>query len=150
MPHINKRIDFTVEVFLIYKDKVLIRKHDKYNIKTGVGGHIEPDEDPIQAAVREVKEETGLDVEIDDSLQISFEKGDMAPPFGINRHRINSQHEHIGLFYCGKVTSTKVIQNNEISDDIKWLTKKDILESDDIEKNVKTYALKALEMIGGN
>lgn len=147
MPHIHEKIDFTVEVFLVCKNRVLIRKHDKYNIKTGVGGHIELNEDPIEAAVREVKEETGLDVNLDSSLQISFEKGDIIPPFGINRHRINSHHEHIGLFYCGKVKSTKVIQNNEKSDDIKWLTKEEIIKSNDIEKQVKAYALKALEIL---
>jgi len=35
--------------------KVQLRKHDKYNIWLSVGGHIEPDEDPNQAAIREVK-----------------------------------------------------------------------------------------------
>ena len=32
---------------------------NKYN---GVGGHIERDEDPFECAIREIKEETGLDV----------------------------------------------------------------------------------------
>ena len=32
---------------------------DKYN---GVGGHVERDEDPLTGALREIKEETGLDV----------------------------------------------------------------------------------------
>ena len=54
MPHIHDNIDFTAEVFVVYKGRVLLRKHDKYKMWLSVGGHIEPDEDPNQAAVREV------------------------------------------------------------------------------------------------
>ena len=35
------------------------------------GGHVEPDEDPVQAVLREVKEETGFDVELVPTQQIS-------------------------------------------------------------------------------
>ncbi len=39
-----------------------------HHVKAGVwlypGGHIDPNEDPAQAAVREVREETGVEVEI--------------------------------------------------------------------------------------
>ncbi|MDP2642022.1 MAG: NUDIX domain-containing protein, partial [bacterium] len=64
MPHIHEKIDFTVEVFIVYKDKVLIRKHDKYDKWLAVGGHIELEEDPNQAAVSEEKEEVGLDIKL--------------------------------------------------------------------------------------
>ena len=67
MPHIHEKVDFTVEVFIVYKDKVLLRKHDKYGIWLSVGGHIELDEDPVQAALREVKEEVCLNIELIDS-----------------------------------------------------------------------------------
>ena len=62
MPHLHEKIDFTAEVFIVYQNKVLLRKHDKYKMWLSVGGHIELDEEPNQAAVREVKEEAGLDV----------------------------------------------------------------------------------------
>ena len=61
MPHIHNKIDFTVEVFIVYDNKVLLRKHDKYGMWLSVGGHIELDEDSNQAALREVKEEVGLE-----------------------------------------------------------------------------------------
>ena len=62
MPHIHELIDYTAEVFIDHKDKVLIRKHDKYGMRTCPGGHIELDETPQEAAIREAKEETGLDI----------------------------------------------------------------------------------------
>lgn len=38
MPHIHEKIDFTVEVFIVYNNKVLLRKHDKYGIWLSVDG----------------------------------------------------------------------------------------------------------------
>jgi len=62
MPHIHDKIDFTVEVFIVHKNKVLLRMHDKFHIWCSIGGHIELDEDPIEAAYRKVKEGVGPDV----------------------------------------------------------------------------------------
>lgn len=56
MAHIHYKNDFTVEVFVVHQDKVLLRLHDKYKIWLSVGGHIDLDEDPNKAAIREVKE----------------------------------------------------------------------------------------------
>ena len=40
LPHIHEKIDFTVEVFIVYKNKVLLRMHDKVKKWLGPGGHI--------------------------------------------------------------------------------------------------------------
>ena len=64
MSHIHEKIDFTVEVFVVHKNRVLLRLHDKYKFWLSVGGHIELDEDPNQTALREVMEEVGLKVEL--------------------------------------------------------------------------------------
>jgi 8-oxo-dGTP pyrophosphatase MutT (NUDIX family) len=41
-------------------DRVLLVHHNKVNLYLYPGGHIDPDEDPAEAAVREVLEETGI------------------------------------------------------------------------------------------
>jgi len=46
MAHIHEKIDFTASVFVVHKNKVLLRMHDKYKMWLSVGGHIELDEDP--------------------------------------------------------------------------------------------------------
>lgn len=46
MPHIHELIDYTAEIFIVHQGKVLIRLHDKYDIRTCPGGHIELDENP--------------------------------------------------------------------------------------------------------
>ena len=53
--------------FVLNADDVLLMKRAPHkrvfpNRYNGVGGHIERDEDPLTSAMREIKEETGLDV----------------------------------------------------------------------------------------
>lgn len=152
MPHIHDKIDFTVEVFVVYNNKVLLRKHDKYKMWLSVGGHIELDEDPNQAAVREVKEEVGLDITIFDKDTPSFKLEnykELIPPKFLNRHRINPTHEHVTLIYFAKSSSDKIKQSeDEQSEECKWFTKEE-LDSPlyNINNNVKFYAKKALEEI---
>ncbi|HUD44932.1 MAG TPA: NUDIX domain-containing protein [Patescibacteria group bacterium] len=156
MPHIHETIDFTSEVFIVYKNKVLLRKHDKYKIWLGAGGHIELDEDPNQAAIREVKEEVGLDVVLDDSLQ-EFHQNEagikeLIPPYFMNRNRINAKHEHVTLIYFAKSKTDKIVElvEREKSEECRWFTKEAIEANKEIMDNIKVYALKALEKLGNN
>ena len=64
MAHIHEKIDFTVAIFVVHDAKVLIIHHRKLDKWLPLGGHIELDEDPEQAALREAREESGLDVEL--------------------------------------------------------------------------------------
>ena len=56
---------FTASVFLVTKErpkKVLLLFHKKQQSWLQPGGHIEQFENPVEAAIREVKEETGIDI----------------------------------------------------------------------------------------
>ena len=64
MPHIHEKIDYAADVLIVNDDAVLLRMHDKYNMWLAPGGHVELDEDFAEAAVREAKEETGLDIRL--------------------------------------------------------------------------------------
>ncbi len=150
MPHIHDKIDFTVEVFIIHNNKVLLRRHDKYKMWLGVGGHIELDEDPVQAGVRECKEEVGLDVVIvGNNLQFDdIENKELIPPLFMNRHWINKTHEHVTFVYVATSKTDDVREGSahEHSSSIKWFT---ATELDDpsyaLMGNIVHYAKKALE-----
>jgi 8-oxo-dGTP pyrophosphatase MutT (NUDIX family) len=152
VPHIHPKIDFTVEVFIVFENKVLLRKHDKYKMWLSVGGHIELDEDPNEAAVREVKEEVGLEIFLDNSL-LQFREEDntkeLIPPYFLNRNRISETHEHITLVYFAKSSTDKISETleDEQSEECRWFTKEEILESKELIPNIKFYALKALEKL---
>ena len=64
MAHLHEKIDFTVAIFVVHDGRVLLIHHRKLDQWLPLGGHIELDEDPEAAALREAKEESGLDVEL--------------------------------------------------------------------------------------
>lgn len=70
------------------------------------GGHIEADEDPVQAVLREVREETGLAVEIIDPHPFAYtHPPQLAAPVTIGVYDIErdgslaERHQHIDLIY---------------------------------------------------
>lgn len=153
MPHINEKLDFVSDVFIVHENKVLLRKHDKYKIWLSVGGHIEPGEDPTQAAVREAKEEVGLDITLVGEVATfgDAKKGkDILVPRFMNRHRVNETHEHVSFIYFATTNNVEIHQGDtEISEGIRWFTKKEL---DDpafgITEEVRLHARKALEELG--
>ncbi|MFH0936442.1 MAG: NUDIX domain-containing protein [Candidatus Woesearchaeota archaeon] len=156
MPHIHDKIDFTVEVFVVYKNKVLLRKHDKYRIWLSVGGHIELDEDPNKAALREVEEEVGLEVQLyhDDSYSLT-ERDDykeLIPAHFMNRHKINDSHEHVTLVYFARANTDKLILLGlEKSDGCRWFTKEELDDPQyKLKGDIKMYAQNALEKLVDN
>lgn len=154
MAHIHDLIDFTAEVFIVYKDKVLLRFHDKYNMWLSVGGHIELDEDPNEAALREAREEVGLDVQLYDGHRLYARESEgykeLIPPHFMNIHKINDVHRHITMTFFAKSQSDVAMpsDDDERVDNWKWMTKSEILAADDMKESIKVYALKALEVLG--
>jgi len=152
MPHIHEKIDFTVDVFIVYKDKVLLRMHEKHHRWLVPGGHIELDEDPIEAAIREVKEEVGLDIVISSGKvppPDDFIKPIPTPRY-MGRHRVNEIHEHVYMVYFSTSVSDIIsdsVLDHEKGVEIKWCTKED-LETMDLIPNIKFYAIEALKELG--
>lgn len=147
MPHLHEKIDFTVEVFIVYKNKIFLRMHDKYGIWLSVGGHIELDEDPNQAAVREVMEETGLAIELIGQLPKRDEDSttDLIPPRYLNRHFVKPGHEHLALVYFAVASSDQITvqYKSDASNEWKWVTR-DELNKMELRPNVRFYAEHAL------
>ncbi len=92
MPHIHEKIDFCVEVFIVHKNKVLLRVHDKFKFWLSIGGHIELDEDPIEAAYREVKEEVGFTLKRKDCNKLGnfeYQSNGLTFVYSLYKVRIN-------------------------------------------------------------
>ena len=123
MAHIHEKIDFTVAIFVVHDDAILLIHHRKLDKWLPLGGHIELDEDPEQAALREAKEESGLDVELLGERPSTTSPGTralIAPRF-LDIHRINETHEHIGLIYWARPKNSATIKlATEEHHDIRW------------------------------
>jgi 8-oxo-dGTP pyrophosphatase MutT (NUDIX family) len=152
MPHIHEKIDYDSDTFIVNGDAVLLRMHDKYKLWLPPGGHIELDEEPQEAAVREVKEEVGLEVLLLGEGENTFPDGEkelLVPRF-MNRHRINETHEHISFVFFATSDTREFSQGDtEVSDEIRWFTKEELDNPDfGVTERVKYYAHAALEELG--
>lgn len=153
MAHIHEQIDFTVDVFVVFKNTVLIRKHEKYHRWLSVGGHIELNEDPNQAAIREVQEEVGLDVVLYNSSDIrpfsNLSYKELIPPVYLNIHRITDTHRHLSHVYFALASDNKINPQTEHEKDAEciWLTRQEVECHAEIDERIKFYAIKALDAL---
>ena len=164
MPHIHEKIDFTVAIFIVHDGKILLIHHRKLDKWLPLGGHIELDEDPEQAALREAREESGLDVELLGERPPTTSPGTralIAPRF-LDIHRISDTHEHIGLLYWARPkavappghqtppsdVSANPILATEEHHDIRWCRLEDLEKlSPPMTDAVKWYCRQAIEEI---
>ncbi|HZP57077.1 MAG TPA: NUDIX domain-containing protein [Dehalococcoidia bacterium] len=106
------RRHFTVTGFVVDGDRTLLHWHRRTQMWLPPGGHVEPDEDPVQAVLREVREETGLDAEVVPGRAVMPFRApaQLPPPYTILVEDIpehpatgarasEAAHQHIDLIY---------------------------------------------------
>ncbi len=126
---------FTATVFIVQKIdgvvRVLLHQHKKHNAWLGIGGHVEAGENPVEAAIREVKEEAGVDVAIigtnEHNIKTDFVTS-LVTPFAILEQQITDlpdepEHSHIDCVYFGKITGAQEVSMKE---EFKWFSPDDL------------------------
>ena len=112
-------------------DRVLLVHHNKLNLWLYPGGHVDPNEDPAQAALREVAEETGITATVIGEPAFTHAAVRSHPtPWAIiemdvtdSRH---GQHRHIDLVYVCRATSGTLTAQVEEVGGARWVAVADI------------------------
>jgi 8-oxo-dGTP pyrophosphatase MutT (NUDIX family) len=150
MAHLHDKIDFTVAIFVVHDGQLLVIHHRTLDKWLPLGGHIELDEDPEQAALREAKEESGLDVELLGERPPTTGPGTralIAPRF-LDIHRITGTHEHIGLLYWARPRGGQLALSVSEHHDIRWCSAGDLdTLRPPMDAAVKWYCRKAIDEI---
>ena len=148
MAHIHEKIDFTASVYIVRDNKVLLHVHKSLNIWLPPGGHIELDEDPNEAAIREAKEETGLDITLmgeGKTYASAFKARDLIAPRFLNRHFITDDHEHVDMIYFARAPYGEPKAETG-GGEMRWFTEEEIEENTvGIVEDVGAHALTALK-----
>jgi 8-oxo-dGTP pyrophosphatase MutT (NUDIX family) len=136
--------DFTVAVFVLHRDHIVLHRHRKLGIWLPPGGHIEPNELPDEAARREVIEETGLEVELVGERGIGTdypgEPVQLVRPEGLQLETISPGHEHIDLIYFARPVGVEGLP--PLAEGMSWVTEAD-LDTLELTSEVRDWCRRA-------
>ena len=125
------RSHFTATAFVVDNGRTLLHWHKKLQQWMPPGGHLLPDEDPVSGALREVREETGLRVELlplthrydfDRPLQLA------APQTILLETSAESgePHQHIDLIYFSRPVEGEALRPLPEIDSWRWVTEDEL------------------------
>lgn len=140
--------DFTVATFVVHQNAVLLLRHAKLQMWLPPGGHIEPNELPDEAAVREVREEAGIEVRLvgDRALPVA-EPRQLVIPRGIQVERIAPGHEHIDLVYFAVPVGSTRLRSNSESTQIGWFGPRELARLG-LTEEIRLWTQRALAELG--
>lgn len=145
---------FTVSVYVVHHNRVLLHKHKKANILLPVGGHIDLNELPEEAALREVLEEAGLTVELynldslkDKDINTKREKM-LINPIHMVWAEIGNDHEHIDFVFYGRSISDELKPGKNESHNLRWYSEYELEAiKEELLEDIYEMAKEAIHML---
>ena len=126
---------FTATGFVVHDGHVALHWHPKVQAWLPPGGHINENEDPVQAVIREVEEESGLRAEVVSAGPLlDFEyPGQVTPPYTIMVEDIHDPvqgyHQHIDMIYFCRLAEPGAALN----DGWRWVSRAQLAEGTPLE-----------------
>ena len=150
---------FVTTGYVVHNGATLLHWHKIVRMWLPPGGHIDPNEDPVQGVIREIEEETGLKVCIMRlHKRLKFLQPDqIEPPVTILVEDVsdstNGAHQHIDMIYFTKLVNDSFVN---VPHGWHWLTREDLLNRKLLEspdghvsppEDVIQLGLKAIEAL---
>jgi 8-oxo-dGTP diphosphatase len=138
----SERRTFAVAIFCRNAGEILLIRHKRLDLWLPVGGELEAGETPLEAARRELREETGLEGTFPVGLGV-----DGTPPglIGYEEHQAGSKGLHLNFAFVADVASRTLTECDE------WTQARWVGPALDVEcpVNVRQLARLALAAPGG-
>ena len=136
--------DFTATTFVVHEGRTLLLHHRKLGMWLPPGGHIDPHELPDRAAVREVREESGLEVELLSQGRMLGPVRILPQPYCILLEDIRPGHQHIDLIYFARVSGGSLAPAERETLGARWVTW-DELGDPEIAEDIRELGRRAIE-----
>ena len=137
--------DFTATTFVVHERRTLLLLHRKLNMWLPPGGHIDPHELPDEAAIREVREEAGLEVELLMTGSVLGNVRVLPQPYCILLEDIAPGHQHIDLIYFARVRGGVLNPSERETQAARWVTWEE-LDAPDISEDIRELGRRAIEL----
>lgn len=123
---------FTASVWVVTKSKpkkVLLIHHKKLDRWLQLGGHIEQFENPVETAIRETQEESGVDISFlaqkiiaaDNETKLLLIPDFLVEQF-IPHYQDTPEHYHLDMQYVVEVEEQELKKSDSESHDIGWFS----------------------------
>ena len=157
MPHVRH---FTATGFVVHEDRVLLHWHPKVREWLPPGGHINENEDPVQAVLREIEEEAGVCAEVvatGPCLDLEYPT-QILTPFTIMvediEDPVDGYHQHIDMIYFCRLVGP----DQPINDGWQWVGREQLESASPLAggtgrsvpppEDVRLLAARAFEVVG--
>jgi ADP-ribose pyrophosphatase YjhB (NUDIX family) len=143
---------FVATGYVVRNGKTLLLYHKKLKMWLPPGGHIDEGELPDEAVMREIKEETGLDVEIlpakraggHREMGVSF----LHLPSHVQLEDIPNHPQHIDLIYfCRAKDGAEALSGEH--EDMHWYSADELKNAEHVRDEVRETGLAAIEFVSG-
>lgn len=125
---------FVAEIYIIHDDKLLMLKRSETKKKfpgfwSLPGGHIDEGEDPLAAAIREVKEETGVTI-VPEEIKLKVVA---------LHHHIDREELYAAFAFAVTLTEQPIITSEEREGEARWIPVTEAKRLENVFEPVKRY-----------
>jgi 8-oxo-dGTP diphosphatase len=135
---------FSVAVYARRGDRVLVIEHRRLRTWLPIGGELEPGETPLDAAARELREETGL-AGVFRPLRGALD-GVPAGLLGYEEHQAGSKGLHMNFVFVAEVPPEADVVPNDEFEAFRWVDRA-ALEGLASPLNVRQFGYLALDAV---
>jgi len=148
---------FTATTYVVADGATALHFHDRIGKWLPPGGHVERDELPHRAALREVREETGLDPtlvaetdDLDSPTVLSLPKPQHVQLADVNVYEEGVGHQHVDLVYYAAAGRRQIdpAAGEQPAEDWQWFEPGDLADDGELESNVRQVGQRAIETVG--